>query len=162
MIKGLDLNKLGFPFQKKPILVGGSAMEYYGLRTKGDDFDFIVCNEDYLGLAAKYPDHRKDMWADLGIHMDEFELFRSMWKLDYSFFEAESVDIGECRVISFEQLFLMKVLAMQSGDKHKRDVDLILERFLEKQNPEYLKNMNDNIARYLAAPGGVILNDGNG
>ena len=161
MIKNLDLKRPGIPFLKKPILVGGSAMEYYGLRVKGDDFDFIVCNEDYLALASKYPDHRKDMWADLGIHLDTYEFFRSMWKLDYDYFVADSLDIGECRVLSIEQLFLMKVLAMDSGDKHKRDVDLILKRFLEKQNPEYVKNMNDHIARYLAAPGGVILNDGN-
>lgn len=46
-----------------------------------------------------------------------------------------------------------------SEEKHKRDVDLILEHYKKSQNPDYKKNMDDNTEKYLSAPGGVIYND---
>lgn len=157
--KELDLSVLGIIFEFKPIIVGGMAMEYYGLRKKGDDIDFIVSNEDYQTLAKKFPQQRKDMWADLGVKVNNYEMFRSMWKFDYNFFAVNAVEYKEYKIVSFENLFLMKVLAMNSEEKHKRDVDLILEHYEKNQNPEYKKNMNDNINRYLSVPGGVIYND---
>lgn len=38
-------------FSNKPILVGGMAMEYYGLRKSGNDIDLVVSDEDYQTLA---------------------------------------------------------------------------------------------------------------
>jgi hypothetical protein len=54
-------------------------------------------------------------------------------------------------------LLRMKVFAMPAGEKHIKDVELIKEYFLQFQNKEYDKFMNDNIDRYLAA-GGLIVN----
>ena len=155
----LELWRFGIAFQAKPVVVGGFAMEYYGLRKRGDDIDLIICNDDYQVLAEKFPKHRKDMWADLGISVHGYELFRSIWKFDYDFFASGATEFGQCKVISFDKLFLMKVLAMNAAEKHKNDVDLILERYKRDQNPEYKKNMDDHIEKYLAAPGGVIYHD---
>ena len=38
---------LDYKFAYKPLLVGGGAMEYYGLRPRGADIDFILHEKDY-------------------------------------------------------------------------------------------------------------------
>ena len=40
-----EMSKLDYVFKKAPILIGGGAMEYYGMRTTGHDFDFIISCE---------------------------------------------------------------------------------------------------------------------
>ena len=39
-----------FKFKNPPILVGGKAMEFYGLRKAGDDIDYIISNRLYMKL----------------------------------------------------------------------------------------------------------------
>lgn len=39
---------IDYTFLKKPIIMRGLAMEYYGLRKRGLNFDFIISNDDYL------------------------------------------------------------------------------------------------------------------
>ena len=51
----IDLSKLNFDFSSKPLLIGGMAMQYYGLRPSGADVDFVITTQDYLRLAAQYP-----------------------------------------------------------------------------------------------------------
>jgi hypothetical protein len=46
----IPLEKLDYSFTKKPLLVGGKAMEYYGLRQSGADVDFIAVKEDVFNL----------------------------------------------------------------------------------------------------------------
>lgn len=38
----IDLSNLDFSFQARPLLIGGKAMEYYGLRQAGSDIDFVI------------------------------------------------------------------------------------------------------------------------
>jgi hypothetical protein len=77
----INIQKLGYEFLDKPVIVGGLAMEYYGLRKHGDDIDFIVTDRDYQRLKVKFPACRKDVWGDFGILVNGFELFRSIYKL---------------------------------------------------------------------------------
>lgn len=51
-------------FSKKPILIGGMAMEYYGMRKAGADIDLVICDVDYQKLALENPEKRKDLWGD--------------------------------------------------------------------------------------------------
>ena len=50
----IELNKLDVYFEDKPIVIGGMAMEYYGLRKHGNDIDFIVSNRDSLKSGEMY------------------------------------------------------------------------------------------------------------
>ncbi len=75
----IDIQRLGYAFLDKPVIVGGLAMEYYGLRKHGDDIDFIVTDRDYQRLKVKFPDHRKDVWGDFGF-----------WSMALSCFAASS------------------------------------------------------------------------
>lgn len=38
----VDFSHLDITFLSKPIIFGGTAMEYYGIRKRGLDIDFII------------------------------------------------------------------------------------------------------------------------
>jgi hypothetical protein len=154
----IDLQKLDITFNDKPIIVGGMAMEYYGIRKHGDDIDFIVSNCDYKNLETRYRDCRKDMWGDFGVKVNEYELFRSMWKFDYQYFNNGAIEFDQYKIISIDMLFRMKVFAMDAEEKHKKDVDLLKEYFMQYQVKEYVDFMEKNIERYLKADKGLIIN----
>ena len=154
----IDLRKLDIKFNDKPIIVGGMAMEYYGIRKHGDDIDFIVSNCDYKKLETRYRDYRKDMWGDFGIMVNEYEMFRSMWKFDYQYFNNEAIEFDQYKVISIDMLFRMKVLAMDAEEKHKKDIELLKKYFMQYQNKEYSEYMEKNIERYLKVDKGLIIN----
>jgi hypothetical protein len=157
-LKCIQLEKFGIKFDDKPILVGGMALEYYGIRKHGDDFDFIISNRDYKKLENKYRNCRKDMWGDFGIRVDEYELFRSMWKFDYSYFDVDTNVFDKIKVVSVNLLFRMKVFAINSDEKHRNDIELMKKYFEKYQNKEYLEYMNKNVERYLKVPNGLIIN----
>lgn len=83
---------MGIDFKDKPLLIGGGAMEHYGLKEKGDDTDFAVSGEDYPEAAAKNPDHRKDIFGDLGVVKEGFEVWRTIMLFDYDFLSHGAVD----------------------------------------------------------------------
>jgi hypothetical protein len=154
----IDLGKLDIIFDDKPIIVGGMAMEYYGIRKHGDDIDFIVSNRDYKKLETHYHDFRKDMWGDFGVKVNDYELFRSMWKFDYQYFNKGSIEFDQYKIISIDMLFRMKVFAMDAEEKHKKDIELIKEYFMQYQVKEYVDLMENNIERYLKHDKGLIIN----
>ena len=154
----IELNKLDVSFEDKPIVIGGMAMEYYGIRKHGDDIDFIVSNRDYLKLESRYRDYRKDRWGDLGVRVNEFEMFRSIWKFDYSYFNAGSIELDNLKVVSIDMLLRMQVFAMDSEEKNKNDVELIKTYFMQYQNKEWLEFMEKHSDKYIKAHRGIILN----
>jgi hypothetical protein len=154
----VDVNSLGITFKEKPILVGGMALEFYGIRKHGEDYDFIISNGDYMKLENRYRNNRKDMWGDFGIRINEYELFRSMWKFDYSYFNVNTIELEKIKVVSIDLLFQMKVFAMSYDDKHRNDIELMKKYFERYQNKEYLEYMNRNVDRYLKVKDGLIIN----
>jgi len=126
----VDLAKLNFTFQTRPLLIGGKAMEYYGLRLSGSDIDFVITAVDYQRLSQAYPDHLKDLWGDLGVCVFEFEIWQSICLFDYEFLSAGALDQGEYLIISLEKLLFLKALAMKH-EKYHRDLELIVQKFLD-------------------------------
>lgn len=51
----IDLSVLKYSFTQKPLVVGGRAMEYYGLRKSGEDIDLIAPAVDVGNLIKQYP-----------------------------------------------------------------------------------------------------------
>lgn len=121
----------GLSFQKKPLVIGGRAMEYYGIRKSGADVDLIITDEDYQRLAKQYPDKRKDLYGDLGVTIGEFEIWRSIAHLDYDFFCKDAVDEGEVLVISDDRLLWSRVCAMDV-EKYRNDLVLMREYYYKK------------------------------
>ena len=142
------LGEKSFRFTKKPILIGGMAMEYYGLRKSGADIDLVITDEDYQTLSSSYPDKRKDLWGDLGVVIDMFEIWRSIALLDYDFYSKDAIDEGMVVVVSLDRLLFMRVIAMEV-DKYRSDLQLLKGFYYETfRNKEFLHNMEKHMSLY--------------
>ena len=135
----MDLEKLDFKFTAKPLLIGGKAMEYYGLRKSGADIDFVISSRDYERLAKKYPDNLKDLYGDLGVCVAEFEIWKTICLFDYNFLEKGAIEEQDYRVISLEKLLFLKALAMKVP-KYHRDLELIVDQLLQMQYQNYVED----------------------
>lgn len=153
----IDIQRLGYEFLDKPVIVGGLAMEYYGLRKHGDDIDFIVSDRDYQRLKAKFPDNRKDVWGDFGILVDGFELFRSIYKFDHDHYSLGAIELVNYKIISIDMLFRMKVFAIGVAEKHDCDVRLLKDYYQRFQNREYQAYLERHIDRYLSSETGIFM-----
>ncbi|MCW3978607.1 MAG: hypothetical protein NWF12_02555 [Candidatus Bathyarchaeota archaeon] len=129
---------MGVEFRIKPLLVGGGAMEHYGLREKGDDIDFVVSDEDYREAVARNPDHGKDIFGDLGVVKEGFEVWRTIMLFDYDFLSQGAVDQGDHLVISLEKLLFLKALAIKEP-KYEEDLRLIVDRIIKDQYKDHME-----------------------
>ncbi|MBP1905782.1 hypothetical protein J2Z32_002430 [Paenibacillus turicensis] len=118
-------------FSTKPLLVGGLAMEYYGLRKSGADIDLIITDCDYKSLAQQYPEKTKDLYGDLGLVIDKFEIWRSIAHLDYDFFIKDAIEEENMLVISIDRLLWSRVCAMDV-EKYRNDLLLIKDYYFQK------------------------------
>lgn len=143
-----QIEECGLTFTKKPILIGGMAKEYHGIRKSGADIDLVVCEEDYQTLAKKYPNNRKDIYGDLGVVLGPFEIWRCIMLLDYDFYIKGAIDDGIAYIASLDKLLLMCTFAMHV-DKYMDDLKLIKDHYHQKfMNPSYYKYMLDHDASY--------------
>lgn len=154
-----EIQKLNYSFKKPPILIGGGAMEYYGMRKTGHDFDFMISMEDYEALRCL----RKKMNTFGGKEFDkdglstdvdntfsaidglELDLAVTMFQYKYDFFDHNTDQLGPYKVVSRENLLLLKTLAASNSEgwdpiykkemiqKQRTDVDLILKSIVEHQ-----------------------------
>lgn len=142
------MQSIELSFSKKPILIGGMAMEYYGIRKSGADIDFVVCDEDYQLFASAMPDKRKDIYGDLGIVIETFEIWRSIALLDYDFYLKDAVDEGNVFIISLDRLLLTRVNAMEV-EKYMNDLKLIKQYYYNKfRNQSFLVESERHILSY--------------
>jgi hypothetical protein len=124
-------------FTNKPILIGGMAMEYYEMRKAGLDIDLIITNEDCQKLSELYPNHRKDLYGDLGLVIDKFEIWRSIAHLDYDFFKKDAIEEENILVISIDRLLWTRVCAMEV-EKYRKDLELLKDFYYKRYtNPNY-------------------------
>lgn len=159
----IDLSEFEITFSSKPIIHGGAAMEYYGLRKRGSDIDFIISNSDYKKLVSIYLNCKKDMWGDLGLLIGKYELFRSVYRFDYDFFSDGAYEHENFKVISFEKLFLLKALSFKDNPdvvKLTNDFQLMVKYYYDVfRNKDYVDNASKHLDSYLSAINGVIYND---
>ncbi len=155
----LEMTKLNYEFIKPPILIGGGAMEYYGMRKTGHDYDFMISIEDFQILKNMGKQLNtfggKEIDED-GLSTDgdntfssvdglEIDLAVTMFQFKYDFFDHNTEPLGPYKVVSRENLLLMKSLAASNNygwdaefkqymiEKQRRDVDLILKSIVEHQ-----------------------------
>lgn len=107
-------------------------MEYYGLRKAGDDIDFIIAEQDYQALSEKYPESKKDLFGDLGIIKDGFELWKTICLFDYNFLSDKAIETDKYLIISLEKLLFLKCLGLKIPKYHK-DVELIIQKIMDNQ-----------------------------
>jgi hypothetical protein len=156
LVKIINIQRLGYEFLDKPVIVGGLAMEYYGLRKHGDDVDFIITDRDYQRLKDKFPDNRKDVWGDFGLFVNGFEMFRSIYKFDHAHYSLGAIELTNYKVIAIDMLFRMKVFALGVAEKHDRDVGLLKDYYQQFQIPQYREYMDRHIDRYTSSGDGIF------
>jgi hypothetical protein len=139
----IHLERLNYKFKRKPLVVGGVAMEYYKLRKTGEDIDLIVSGEDFNALVEKYnkgkpwkkdnntPKYKPepefvDLYGDKGILLYEFEIWNRIG-YDYKFLSEGAVEEKDVLVISLDKLLIMKALAI-SKEKYLNDTKLIARK----------------------------------
>ena len=145
-----EMSKLNYEFKKAPILIGGGAMEYYGMRTTGHDFDFIISREDACQLKETYELNHfgGECFGADGFSEDmdstftqigglEIDLAVTMFQYGYEYFVKNAVPLEEYLVVLREDLLLMKCLAASNPggwqhlptgiSKQRADMDLIIE-----------------------------------
>lgn len=149
------LTVMDHPFEKPPIIIGGMAMEYYGMRKSGADIDLVICDADYQHLAQMYPEKRKDIYGDFGVVLEPFEVWRSIALMDYDFFIKEAIDFGDIKMISIERLLFSRVSAMEVKKYHD-DLIMIIEYYYKHcRNQAFLYEAETHIPSY-EKNGGII------
>ena len=140
--------QIGFTFSQKPIVIGGMAMEYYGMRKSGADIDFVIDDYDYQKLSQLYPDKRKDIYGDLGVVIEPFEIWRSIVLLDYDFYKSEAIEYEKVKMVSLDRLMFMRVCAMEVK-KYMNDLNLMKEHYYENfRNRNFLSEAQRHIPSY--------------
>jgi hypothetical protein len=155
--RAINIEKLGYEFLDKPVIFGGLAMEYYGLRKHGDDVDFLVTNCDYQRLKVQFPNNRKDIWGDFGIQVHGFEMFRSIYRLDHAHYSLGAIELQHYFVVSIDTLFRMKAFALGVAPKHDADLQLLKQYYQRFENHEYQAYLERHIERYTASPDGIFV-----
>ncbi len=128
----LDLESLNYTFTSKPLLIGGMAKEYHGIRKSGKDIDLVVTEGDYNGLAEQYPDNLKELYGDLGVVTETFEIWKSIMLFDYEFLSQKAIEKEDYLIISLDKLLFLTALAMDN-EKYEKDLRLTVDRIKEIQ-----------------------------
>jgi hypothetical protein len=128
----INLSKLNFEFQDKPLLFGGKAMEYYELRKAGADIDFIISARDHEELKKQYPNNIKDVFGDIGICEFEFEIWNQVCMFDYEYLKQNAIEKEEYLVIALDKHLVLKALAM-NVEKYKKDFNLLVNYIRDVQ-----------------------------
>ena len=141
----IKLDELDYNFIHKPILIGGVALEYFGIRKSVHDIDFIISQDDkkilidlgyelnLFGGKTEYDvdatfTNIKNLDIDLAVSMNQY-------KYDFFIRNAKQKDNENILICSLEDLLLLKVLASEYSHeiKHQVDVTLIIKA-IERQN----------------------------
>lgn len=128
----IPLEIVNYQFQDKPLLIGGRAMEYYGLRKSGADIDLVISERDHSKLKRQYPDHIKDLYGDIGVCEFDFEIWNQICRYTYEELKEGAVEEPSFLVISLEQLLFLKTLAIKE-EKYYKDVLLIVDEILKRK-----------------------------
>lgn len=129
----ISLDRLGYTFTTPPLLIGGAAMGWHGLRAPGEAIEFVVTRADYEGLAARHPKQLKEQRGDLGVVVEPFALWTGACRYDYDALAVGAHDGGAYRVISLEKLLLLTCLRVTEDPNAVVDVLVITSRILDQQ-----------------------------
>jgi hypothetical protein len=127
----INLEILTYNFMNKPLLIGGKAMEYYGLRKAGLDIDLVIHNADHKILREIYPNNIKDLYGDIGICEFGFEIWNQICTFDYNYLQENAIEEDNYKIVSLEKLLFLKALAMEIP-KYHTDLELIVKLVLDK------------------------------
>jgi hypothetical protein len=145
IMKGINLSN--YKFKEKPLVVGGLALQFYGIREAGHDFDYVVSSEDWKILKTLHPNNinlfggktEQDVDATINLeNMNEhIDLISTLYQFNHDYLQQSSIEYIEFRIISLPMLLMVKTLAAinNNDEKSKRDQQLIVDFIVSKQYP---------------------------
>ena len=146
IMKGINL--CNYKFKQKPLVVGGLALQFYGIRQAGHDFDYMVSFEDWEKLKLLYLDNinlfggktEKDVDATINLdkNNEHIDLISTLYQFNYDYLQQSSIEYKDFRIISLPMLLMVKTLAAinNNHEKSKRDQKLIVDFIVSKQYPD--------------------------
>ena len=144
IMKGL--NSVPYKFIHKPLVLGGFAMEYYGLRETIHDYDYMVSPEDWKSLKIKFPDKinlfggktEKDVDATINLLDEKVDLISTLYQIDYNFLKKGAKEFENYYIISVDKQLLVKTLERLTNKTPKsiQDTQLLTDFICLKQYSE--------------------------
>ncbi len=144
ILKGLKL--VNYKFKKPPLVLGGLALEYYGIRKTKHDYDYMVSPTDWKILKKKHPDYlnlfggkdEKEVDATLtNINNKHVDLISTLFQYNYNFLSKNAIKENGYIVISLDKLLFTKTLGavFNNHTKSKNDQKKIVKYMVKKQYP---------------------------
>jgi hypothetical protein len=127
ILKGIIL--ANYKFIKPPLVVGGLALEYYGIRKTEHDYDYVVSREDWKKLKKLHPDKinlfggktEKEIDATINLKNLNVDLISTLFQYNYNYLSKCSVNKNKYKIISLDKLLLLKTLGAVHN-KHSKSI----------------------------------------
>jgi hypothetical protein len=121
-----------YRFTLKPILFGGKAMEFHGLR-QGNNYDLLVQRDEFRSLWTQFPEQRVIHPAGQRVlRFDPFEFYEDQFGYDYFLLFRHAIDQGDYLVLPVEMLLFLTLLrsVREPGETTKvtQDLALLIQR----------------------------------
>ena len=125
ILRGIKLS--GYKFKHRPLVVGGLAMEYYGIRKTGHDYDFIVSSSDWKRLKEMHPNKinlfggktEQEIDATINLKNVNVDLIKTLWQYDYNDLSKLAIKFKDYKIISLDKLLTLKTLAAHGKKRGK-------------------------------------------
>lgn len=131
---------MNYQFKYPPILVGGKAMEYYGLRKCGKDIDYVVHKSDYRRMLKIEKPNKTMIPQTPGITYTggkkDTDYYLNLYQFDYNRLKQNAVKKGNMLIVSREDLILVKTMALNNKKyviKNKKDIQLLAKSLVRSK-----------------------------
>ena len=141
ILKGIKLTK--YKFDKKPLVVGGLAMEYYGIRKTGHDYDYMVSKTDWKKLKKIHPKKinlfggktEKEIDATINLKKEKVDLISTLYQHNYNHLSKGSINFDNYKIISLEKLLFLKTIdaVWKKTKKSINDQKLIINHIIKNK-----------------------------
>src|SRR4051794_1831495 len=100
------LEELPYNFLHKPLLFADGAMEYYGIRKRGTDYDFLISPDDFFMLYSNHQQRcQKNSLGDEYIPLGTYEFYANFAGLPYEQLARNAIKRESHLIISLSYLF---------------------------------------------------------
>ena len=136
------LRLINYTFIRKPLVIGGVALEHHGIRKSSNNLDVIVSLEDWLILKNIYKENinlyggKDESEVDAAINLDGLDLIKTVYQHDYDDLCDNSTEIlRDYKIIGMHKLLVLKTLdaVYNKTEKSIQDQKLIVDFIIKNK-----------------------------
>ena len=139
------LEQISFVFIDPPLLFGGRALEWYGLR-KGNDTDWMLSKRVFQAMRQTFPErYFNNAYGDEGIRLGKHEFFLSCFGYTYELLIPQARQSYQYLVASPLVLLYLKIataLHEATNQKAWRDIHLLTKHLCFRGDDSYQNQTN--------------------